>query len=193
MAKEDFYRHLKLTTKQRDAFVRQIDSIVIANDVKPSTMRIADGQSIHEIFFMELGLKQAIEPASVIETIAKANSHKIVFKATFEDESVYSVYRAGKAWFTDWEPEDDEALHLVAMPNDIDDLWRLMCSQIIFSRPDVADVGAEIKRRQRLESLESEIAKLERAHGHEKQLGKRNALFSKLQEARRERDALMKG
>lgn len=193
MAKEDFYRHLKLTTKQRDAFVQQIDSIRIANDVKASTMRIADGQSIHEVFFMELGLKLAIEPALVIETISKANPHKIVFKASFDGESAYSVYRAGKAWFTGWLPADDKSLWLAGMPDDIDDLWRLMCSQIIFSRPDVIDVDTEIKRKQKLESLHAEIAKLERAHGREKQMGKRNALFSKLQEAKRECEALMKG
>lgn len=40
LPKEDFYRRLKLTSKQRDSFVSEIETITIANSLKPSTMRI---------------------------------------------------------------------------------------------------------------------------------------------------------
>ena len=191
LPKEDFYRRLKLTSKQRDAFVGQIETITIANSVKPTTMRISDGADVHEIFVIELALKESCVPALVIETIAKANPHKILFRSKFDGEEILSVYRQGKDWHTEWHPPDSEG---VALRGDtLDEIWDGICAQIIFDDASIEDVDGELRKRQRLKSLDEEIAKLERAHGKERQLGKRNELFQKLQVARNERKAVLKG
>lgn len=191
LPKEDFYRRLKLTGKQRDAFVGQIEAITIANSVKPSTMRVSDGAEVHEIFVIDLALKESCVPALVIETIAKANPHKILFRSVFGGEEVLSVYRHGREWRTEWSPSDTEAVRIRG--ENLDSIWDGICAQIIFGNPDIDDIDDELKKRQKLKSLDEEVAKLERAHGKERQLGKRNELFRKLQEARCEREAVLKG
>lgn len=191
MPKERFYEQLKLTGRQRESFVRLINSITIENSIKPSTMKIADGQNVHEIFLLEITLKGETLPSVAIETIAKANPHKILFLCSYGDEEAYAVYRQGKVWATKW-LKSDEA-RLVLRGGNLDSLWDSLCSQVIFGSADIRDVDGEIKKRQEAKTLDEEIAKLERAHGKERQIGKRNALFEKLQRARREKDALMKG
>lgn len=191
LPKEDFYRRLKLTSKQRDAFVNQIESITIANSVKPATMRVADGDEVHEIFVIDLALKESCLPALVIETIAKANPHKILFRSVLGNEEVLSVYRQGREWHTEWGPSDSETMTIRG--ENLDSIWDGICAQVIFGNPGIDDVDGELRKRQKLKSLNEEIAKLERAHGKERQLGKRNELFRKLQEARSEREAVLKG
>ena len=191
LPKEDFYRRLKLNGKQRDAFVRQVEGITIANSIKPTTMRVSDGAEVHEIFVIDLALKESCVPTLVVETIARENPHKILFRSEFENEEVLSVYRQGKEWHTVWAPTDIESISIRG--DDLDAIWDALCAQVIFGDPDIKDVDGELRKRQRLKSLDEEIAKLERAHGKERQLGKRNELFRKLQEARSEREAVLKG
>lgn len=102
MPKERFCEQLKLTGRQRESFVCLIDSITIENSIKPSTMKIADGQNVHEIFFLKIALKEETLPSIVIEVIAKANPHKILFLCTCSDSETYAVYRQGKVWGTEW-------------------------------------------------------------------------------------------
>lgn len=191
MPKERFYEQLKLTGRQRESFVRLIDSITIENAIKPSTMKIADGENVHEIFLLEIALKEETLPSVAVEAIAKANPHKILFLCSCGDEEAYAVYRQGKVWAAKWLKSDEAKL--VPHGDDLDSLWDSLCSQVIFGSVDIRDVDEEIKKRQKVKTLDEEIAKLERAHGKERQIGKRNALFEKLQRARREKDALMKG
>lgn len=191
MPKERFYEQLKLTGRQRESFVRLIDSITIENSIKPSTMKIADGQNVHEIFLVEIALKEETLPFVVIEAIAKVNPHRILFICSYGDEETYAVYRQGKVWPTKWLKSDETKL--VPHGDNLDLLWDSLCSQVIFGSVEIQDVDAETKKRQKAKALDEEIAKLERAHGKERQISKRNALFEKLQKARREKDALMKG
>jgi len=189
--KERFYEQLKLTGKQRESFVRLINSITIENSIKPSTIKIADGLDVREIFLLEIALKVETLPSIVVEAIAKANPHKILFRCFYGDEEAYAVYRQGKVWATKWLKSDEAKL--VPHGDNLDSLWDSLCSQVIFGSVDIRDVDEGIKKRQKAKTLDEEIAKLERAHGKERQIGKRNALFEKLQRARREKDALMKG
>lgn len=191
MPKERFYEQLKLTGRQRESFVRMIDSITIENSIKPSTMKIADGQNVHEIFLLVIALKEETLPSVVVEAIAKANPHRILFLCSYGDAEEYVVYRQGKVWATEWLKSDEAKL--VPHGDNLDSLWDSLCSQVIFGLVDIRDVDGEIKKRQKVKALNEEIAKLERAHGKERQIGKRNALFEKLQRAKREKDALMKG
>lgn len=189
--KEDFYKRLKLTPKQRDSFVSEIESITIANSLKPSTMRIADGGAVHEIFVIDLALKQPCMPITATEAIAKANPHKILFRSLHGDEEHYSVHRLGKEWHTDWMSVDSEALSIQG--ESLDEVWDSLCAQIAFGEEGIKDVDNEIRKRQKVKGIDEKIGKLERAHGKEKQLGKRNVLFQRLLAAKRERDEVLKG
>lgn len=191
IAKEDFYRRLNLTAKQREAFIRQVESITIAHSIKQSTMHIESGQKVHEIFVVELALKEACVPETVIEAIAKTNPHQILFQCGFGDDGFCAVYRMGRVWCTEWL---EYANHGIELPTgSLDRVWESLCGQVIFGNGNLSDVDSEIRRRRSIESLSGEIAKLEKAHGRERQMGKRNELFKKLQEARSKRDELLKG
>lgn len=189
MPKERFYEQLKPTGKQRESFVRLIDSIAIKNSIKPSTMKIADGQNVHEIFLLGIILKEETLPFVVIETIAKANPHKILFLCSYGDEEAYAVYRQGKVWATKWLKSDEAKL--VLSGDNLDSLWDSLCSQVIFGTADIANVDSEILTKRKIKTLDEEIARLERMHGKEKQIAKRNILFEELRKAKHEREILL--
>lgn len=189
MPKERFYEQLKLTSKQRESFVHLVDSIIIENSIKPSTMKITDGQDVHEIFLLEIVLKEEALPSVVIEAIAKANPHRILFLCSYGDTEIYAIYRQGKIWATEWTTIDEAKL--VLHGDNLDSLWDSLCSQVIFGTADIANVDSEILKKQKIKTLDEEIAKLERMHGKEEQIAKRNILFEELRKAKRERETLL--
>lgn len=190
--KERFYEQLKLTGKQRELFVRLVEAIIIKNSIKPSTMHIREGKIVNEIFLLEVILREKIVPAEIAEIIAKVNPHKILFRCVYDGFELYLVLRQGKIWNTKW-MESSQTPRSALKGEDLDTIWDSICSQVIFDDDSISDVDNEIVRQQKLIALETEIRKLELAHGKECQLGKRNVLFEKLQMARRNRDSLLKG
>ena len=189
--KERFYEHLKPTSKQRESFVRFIDSITIVNSIKPATMHIEDGKQVHEIIVLELSLKEQCIPKTAIEMIARTNHHKILFRLIWDESEAFAVYRSGESWHTDWIDKENDTLTIGA--TDLDTIWEALCSQVVFGSADVADVDSEVQKKRRLKALDEEIAKLERKHGKEKQIAKRNALYEELQKAKREREIVLEG
>lgn len=193
MPKETFYRHLKLTTKEKDEFVHGIEYIQMLAVVKPSTMNIADGAEVHEIDVLELGVRGNVIPNLAIEAIAKANAKKILFICSFVEDwdSTYHhvVFRKSKVWEG---PDRKGCLGIhypeVESSSNLDELWERTCARIIFNDDSAADVDSRIEREQKTRRLREEIDKLDKRSKKERQIARKNELF----EMKRKKQAELK-
>lgn len=177
LPKEAFYRNLKLDARTRDEFVHLIESITIANSIKPSTANVDDGASVHEIMLLEIELKGAVQPTRAIEAIAGTNPHKLIFHTT-PGNVVYVLRRGLRS------SESIDALILAGRT--LDEAWDSICAQVIFNDTDGTSIDRRIEHAKLVTELEAEIAKLDVACRKARQINRKNELFAKLKAKRHE-------
>ena len=184
LPKEAFYRNLKLDARTRDEFVHLIESITIANSIKPSTANLDDGATVHEIMVLVVRLKGDMQPTRAIEAIASANPHKLVFRA--EPAGITYLLRKGLR-------SSDALDSLTLWGKTLDEAWDSICAQVIFGDIDGTDVNARIVLAAKTAALEAEIVKLDAACRKARQINRRNELFAQLKAKQRELNALEGG
>jgi len=177
LPKEAFYRNLKLDARTRDEFVHFIESITIANSIKPSTANIDDGETVHEIMVLEVLLKGDAEPTKAIEAIARANPHKLVFR-TAPTGATYVLRKKLH------EIEGLDALILVGKT--LDAVWDSICEQVIFGDTDGANIDDRIEQAKHIAELEAEISRLDNACRKARQISRKNNLYDELRKKRSE-------
>ena len=181
LPKEAFYRNLKLDARTRDEFVHLIESITIANSIKPSTANVDDGASVHEIMVLDVRLKGDTQPMRAIEAIAATNPHKLVFRT--EPAGNTYVLRKGLR-------SSDALDSLTLWGKTLDAAWDSICAQVIFGDADGTDIVGRIELTAKRATLESEIEKLDAACRKARQINRRNELFAQLKAKQRELNAL---
>ena len=67
--KTKFYEHIELGRKIKDSFVQNIESIIWANKIAPSTVNISAGEKVMEIQVFRIILKQSDFNKDVLKTI----------------------------------------------------------------------------------------------------------------------------
>lgn len=177
LPKEAFYRNLKLDAKTRDEFVHLIESITIANSIKPTTANIDDGTTVHEIMVLDVRLKGDAQPTRAIEAIAAVNPHKLVFRT--EPTGTTYVMRKGLR-------SRDGLSTLVLHGKTLDVAWDSICAQVIFGDVDGSDIVGRIELAAKRAALEAEVAKLDAACRKARQINRRNELFAQLKAKQRE-------
>lgn len=183
LPKEAFYRNLKLDAKTRDEFVRLIESITIANSIKPTTANIDDGVNVHEIMVLDVRLKGDVQPKRAIEAIAGANPHRLVFRT----EPAGTTYLLRKGLRSNGDLD-----RLTLAGKTLDETWDSICAQVIFGDIDGTNINARIELAAKRTTLEEEVDKLDAACRRAKQINKRNELFAQLKAKKRELEALEK-
>ena len=181
LPKEAFYRNLKLDAKTRDEFVHLIESITIANSIKPTTANVDDGATVHEIMVLDVRLKGDEQPTRAIEAIASANPHKLVFR-TNTTGTTYLLRKGLR--------NCDDLDRLTLSGKTLDVVWDSICAQVIFGDSDGSDIDRRIELATKKASLEAEIARLDAACRKARQINRRNELFAQLKAKQRELNAL---
>ena len=177
LPKEAFYRNLKLDAKTRDEFVHLIESITIANSIKPTTANLDDGAIVHEIMVLDVRLKGETQPLRAIEAIASANPHRLVFRT----EPAGSTYLLRKGLRS-----SNVLDSLTLWGKTLDAAWDSICAQVILGDTDGTDINARIEFAAKRAALEAEIAKLDAACRKARQINRRNELFAQLKAKQRE-------
>lgn len=190
--KETFYGRLKVSAALRQSFIDDVERFVIANSIKTSTTGIPDGERVHEVLVVEVALKARRVPEEVLALVAQANSHKLLFACTFDDEVRLAVMLKRIA-VGPWRPFDDLALNVSA--GSIDAVWDSLASQVAYGD---AGSGAETVEERfeadsRLKALRDELARVEARGRKERQVARKNALFDKVKELKRQIAAIEEG
>lgn len=198
ISKEAFYRHLQLSGKIKNEFVKEIEFIQIIGVVKPSTMNILDGELVHEIDLLEIGIRGSQIPKLAIEAIARTNAHKLLFICSrvgdFDGTYQHVIWRNNQVWEGPFR-KGCLGIHYpeVSDASTLDELWENTCARIMFDDDSIEDVDGLVERNKKTDALAKQIEQLEKAHAREKQLNKRNNLFRQLKQAKREYQTLTEG
>lgn len=184
LPKEAFYQHLKLDAKTRRSFVDDIDSIVVANSIKPSTLGFADGSEVHEIMVLDITLKSDVQPLSAISAIAAENPHRLVFHT--EPGNMTYVSRRGLQ-------SSSGIGTLILVGDNLDDVWDSICAQVAFDSTDGRDIERRLDNAKRCAALEAEIADLDVKCRKARQINQKNQLFADLRARQMELKELEEG
>ncbi len=183
--KEAFYGRLKLSAALRQSFIDDVERFVIANSIKTSTTGIPDGERVHEVLVVEVALKARRVPEEVLALVAQANPHKLLFACTFNDEVRLAVMLK-RLVVGSWRPLNDLALDVSA--SSIDAAWDSLASQVAFG--DVGSGSETVEERfeadAKLEALYEELARVETRGRKERQVARKNALFDRAKEIKRQ-------
>ena len=104
LPKEAFYKHLPLTPTLKSKFVSDVESIFVENSLSAESLNLGVESEVKEILLLRISLKKADFDAKIIETIARQNSHKLIFLLAHEDRRQLAVY-SGKLYRTQWETD----------------------------------------------------------------------------------------
>lgn len=190
--KEAFYNHLRVNAALRQSFIGDVERFVIANSIKTSTTGIPDGERVHEVLVVEVALKNRRVPEEVLALVAQENPHKLLFVCTRDGEACLAVMLK-RLVVGPWRPFDDLALDVSA--GSIDAVWDSLASQVAYGD---AGSGAETVEERfeadsRLKALRDELARVEARGRKERQVARKNALFDKVKELKRQIAAIEEG
>ena len=183
--KEAFYGRLKVSATLRQSFIDDVERFVVANSIKTSTTGIPDGERVHEVLVVQVALKDRRVPEDVLVLVAQENPHKLLFVCTRDGEACLAVMLK-RLVVGPWRPFDDLALDVSA--GSIDAVWDSLASQVAYGD---AGSGAETVEERfeadsRLKALRDELARVEARGRKERQVARKNALFDKVKELKRQ-------
>lgn len=186
LPKEAFYRNLKLTPKQKDAFVHGVERIEIMNSIKESTIHIPAGEKVEEIMVVGIELRDEGAAETVVDEIAKANKHRLVFLCREPKGRESLAVRAQGVKFGPWTQPGQ--LTLAIKGSTLDAVWDAIVSQVAFG--DTGKTGMSVEARialaDRIAALEKLVRELDTKCRKAKQIGKKNELFAQMRKAEAE-------
>jgi len=195
LPKEDFYKRLNLTAALKEKFVADIEQIYVENSLTKERLNLAQDSAVQEILLLAVMLKKKDFDGKVIETIARQNSHELIFLLLYEEEAQLAVYR-GKLYRSSWLPKTEIAL--AAQGFSLEEILTGFIEQIaLVGEEGKTDENRSIDERLHLQEKIGKLTKLiektERAAWKEVQPKKKFELFQKLKGYKKEWEDLQRG
>lgn len=183
LPKEAFYRNLKLTTKQKDSFVHGVERITILNSIKETTVHIPEGDSVKEVMVVGIELRREDAANTVIDEIAKANPHKLVFLCHEPGGRACLAVRFQGVRFGEWSKLDELNIQLTG--DNLDETWESIVSQIVFGDTGMKGKGVRtrIELVDRIAALKKLVDDLDAKCRRARQIGKKNEFFAQMRAA----------
>jgi hypothetical protein len=183
MPKEAFFKRLSLSSGVRDKFVSDVKRILLEYKLTPDTINVEKDGEISEILILAIELKKEQIDYRIIESIARQNTHKLLFLLKFENQGQLALYYV-KLYKTDWMPLAE--LNLNANGFNLDSIWQGFIEQIalqedIVSTDENLPIAEKLKMQDNILKLQKEIDKTERIARNEKQPKKRFEIYTQMQ------------
>ncbi|PLS31570.1 hypothetical protein Uis1B_0561 [Bifidobacterium margollesii] len=195
-----------LSSKLRQRFVSDIESITLLGLLRPSNTGMASGR-LGEILVLGLRLNTTDAPKSVIDRIAAQRKGGILFVCVREstdengethEECALAIRRSVpvkpghipqfKVHVSEW--MDPESVHITLHGADMDELWDSLGAQVILRDEDGTDLDARLAVHDRIAKLEAEEVKLVRDHQRARTTSQRNEVYAQLHKVRTQLEKL---
>ena len=197
--KSKFYEHLEIGKNIKDSFVQDIDSIIWANKIAPSTVNIAAGDTVTEIQVFRIIIKQSDFNTNVLKIIDEQIPYHILFIVCADkkeqawvgykekSESENRAFKVSSYYNTAWQKPEELSLTIDGL--NMDAVYENFVRQIADSNSPVQwnealsakENTAIIEERKK---LNKQIEKLERQLKKETQPRKKFELYQKLKDLR---------
>ena len=194
--KTKFYEHLEIGKNIKESFVQDIDSIIWANKIAPSTVNIAAGETVSEIQVFRIILKQSDFNKDVLKTIDEQIPYHILFIVCYRDKeqawigykeqsgSESRAFKVDSYYHTAWQKPEEMELAIEGL--NMDAVYESFVKQISASTAPIQwdddlsakENTAKIEERKK---LQKQIEKLERQLRKETQPRKKFEIYQKLQ------------
>lgn len=165
LSKEKLIDKLGLSPALKKSLKDHIKRFIIANELSPKSMNIVKGKTVLAIFVVEVLLKQKNIDYKLIESVARQNTHKLLFVLKYEEEVQLAVFY-GKLYRSEWVYEND--LQLEIKGDNFDVVWDNIVAQIALVKTDEAPkqtdmpIASMLARQEERAKIEKEIARLEK-------------------------------
>ena len=183
LPKSAIYTKFQMNNAQKERIDSDISKLVIVNEILPSTINIAAGESVKAFFVVNVLLKNKKYDERNIAMISKLIPQNILFVLEFENEIQLAIYHT-KLIHTEWLPKDDTKITLKGL--DLDATWEniiLQIGEIEIEQGNTLDDQIAIDDKKA--KLEKEIARLERQARNEKQPKKKFELVQEINRLKR--------
>ena len=201
--KTKFYEHIELGRKIKDSFVQDIDSIIWANKIAPSTVNIAAGEKVTEIQVFRIILKQSDFNKDVLKTIDEQIPYHILFIICYRDKeqawigykeqsgSESRAFKVDSYYHTAWQKTEEMELAIEGL--NMDAVYESFVKQISASTAPIQwDDDLSSKENTAIieeqKKLQKQIEKLERQLKKEAQPRKKFELYQKIKELKNKRE-----
>ncbi len=200
--KQKFYENIEISPTLKRTFVEQIKIIYWRNKIAPSTVNLAQGETVTEIEVFEIKLTDQLQPEPVLRQIDRAIPYHIVFLLEYEGRyQAWTAYKEASAgvnafkvhsyYHTDWMTE--EALPLKLDGLNIDKVYENFVRQIggeALTADSDETLQQSVERDMHRQDLQKQIAVLQVKVRKEKQLNKQVQLNAELKKLKKELEEL---
>ena len=192
--KQKFYENLSVTPALKRIFTEQIQSVIWANKIAPSTMNISAGKEVTEIEAFRIMLNSDSLDESALWQMDRQIPYHILFVLEYnekvqiwigykEQSAGDNAFKVNKYYHTEWFDEQSASIKIEGF--DMDKVYENLVRQIGGFENNTDDsLGKQIADKERREKLEMEIAKLEKLARAEKQPKKKFELVQKIKKLR---------
>ena len=194
--KTKFYEHIELGRKIKDSFVQDIDSIIWANKIAPSTVNIAAGEKVTEIQVFRIVLKHSEFNTNVLRIIDEQIPYHILFIICADNKeqawigykeqsgSESRAFKVDSYYHTAWQKPEELKLAIEGL--NMDAVYESFVKQISASTAPIQwddDLSAKENTAKIAErkKLQKQIEKLERQLKKETQPRKKFEIHQELQ------------
>lgn len=194
--KQKFYENLSVTPALKRIFTEQIQSVIWANKIAPSTMNISAGKEVTEIEVVRIMLNSDSLDESALRQMDRQIPYHILFVLEYnekvqiwigykEQSSGDNAFKVNKYYHTEWLDEHSASVKIDGF--DMDKVYENLVRQIGGFENNTDDsLGEQIADKERREKLEMEIAKLEKLARAEKQPKKKFELVQNIKKLKKE-------
>ena len=183
VAKNKFYEKANISQTLKECFVNDIEKIVWANKLAPSTLNISGSDNIKELEVFHIKLKTGKFNQKVLEAIDKAIPYYILFVLEYmgkfqlwlgyKEKTANGTNKASivRYFNSEWEKEPCIALR----GNKLDSIYENFLSQLSDNLIDTAseqDIKDKVSKTVEIQKLEKQIEKLTKKMVAEKQFNR---------------------
>ena len=193
VAKNKFYEKANITPTLKESFINDIEKIVWANKLAPTTLNIAGSENIKELEVFHIKLKTGKFNSKVLEAIDKAIPYYILF--VLEYMGKYQLWLGYKEktvngnnktnivryFNSEWEKEP----HITLIGNKLDSIYENFLSQLSNNLNDTAseqEIKEQVDKTVEIQKIETKIEKLTKKMVAEKQFNRQCEIRAQIQE-----------
>lgn len=202
--KQKFYDNLTVTPALKKVFIDQIKTIYWRNKIAASTTNLAPGTAVTELEVFEVKLNSQILEDSFLRQIDKEIPYHILFILEYEgqykavigykeESGGNAAFKVNRYYSTEWMDEDALPLKLEGLS--VDSVYENFVRQIAGDALAATAPGETLKeavdRDEKRQSLQTQIAKLQKKIKGEKQLNKQMELNAQLKKLKKELEEIL--
>ncbi len=193
--KNVFYKHLEVSTKMKRIFVNDVERIIWAYKLAPSTLSVSDGKAVHEITVFEVDMKVMECPTEMFVFLDKNIPRHTIFILNYNEKKCAVInykeavqgnasqpYKMSKTYQSEWQTQEE--LHLQLEGASMDALYENFVRQVAGTQ--LSELSGTLKEdiaiSQEQEALNKEITALKKRIALERQPQKKFVLHKQLRE-----------